>query len=290
MYASRSSHAIPPRKLDARRLLVPPFFINRLPWSRGYFQFVENRALQPDDIRPVHCFHHPLRRQFVDEHGQPIHVKGHTAGVYGVGSYRTADLKISYALGLPLDADEDPSQSNARDAARPDHSKRRPTRGPMPPDAAVDARVRRLADWRGSVLTRLRALVVAAEPRAREQVRRGILQWIRGNDFLCCAEARESVVKVTFARGRPLPDPTGLLRPTADGAPGFDFEIASEHELQATAFKDLVRAAVRRSLQAERATRRFYRNYQRVEPEQLLPGPTFPAVVRSTLPQPHKKR
>ena len=93
-----------PGALGPHELLIPPFGINRLPWSRGYFFTVAHRPLAPGDVLPRHVFHRttPIRDDYLDEHGVAVVDPRPPIGEWGLNSYRTIDDDISLALGLPL--------------------------------------------------------------------------------------------------------------------------------------------------------------------------------------------
>jgi hypothetical protein len=89
-------------ELTVERLLIPPLFINRLPWSRGYFQTVSSADLDPSDRLPQHHFWDAARSAYVNEAGRPIaHTPPTPVGDWGLHSFRTVDDAISEALGFP---------------------------------------------------------------------------------------------------------------------------------------------------------------------------------------------
>jgi hypothetical protein len=94
----------PPGEISPRRLLIPPFGINRLPWSRGYFHTVEHRALASGDVRPIHVFRDNFGGQdrYVDVDGIEVAKPDMPVGTFGLRSYRTVDDDISRVLGIPL--------------------------------------------------------------------------------------------------------------------------------------------------------------------------------------------
>ena len=83
------------------QLLLPPLMPNNLPWTRGYFQFVENRTLIPMDRLPQHCFK-DSRGWYFDEHGNRLPMPIDPVGDWGLHSYRTIDDEISKVLAIPL--------------------------------------------------------------------------------------------------------------------------------------------------------------------------------------------
>jgi hypothetical protein len=102
IYRVRSSRKEPPiADLRPDALLLPPGFINRMPWTRGYFETVANEPLDVDDLLPIHSFRDHLRHRFVDLDGHPQETPIEPVGVWGLMSYRMLDDLISRALGIP---------------------------------------------------------------------------------------------------------------------------------------------------------------------------------------------
>lgn len=99
--------------LDKRHLLIAPTMINRLPWSRGYFETVANLPLSDEDILHPHCFEDDWRHVlfpgspiiYRDEYGNRLPGRTEPCGIYGLGSFRTVDDDVSEALGIPLAPD-----------------------------------------------------------------------------------------------------------------------------------------------------------------------------------------
>lgn len=103
IYRSRSSTPDPTGEdLSRDNLLVPPVFINRLPWSRGYFQTVDRRPLRTADILDRHCFDNTMfgRISFLDEDGVELDEPFEPCGVWGMHSYASLDDDVSDALGV----------------------------------------------------------------------------------------------------------------------------------------------------------------------------------------------
>jgi hypothetical protein len=92
--------APPEESLHPGRLLMPPLFINTLPWTRGYFEAVDLRPLSAEALLPQHCFWDSARRMYRDERGQQLGEEIRPCGVWGLNSYRTFDDDLSDALGL----------------------------------------------------------------------------------------------------------------------------------------------------------------------------------------------
>jgi len=88
------------------RLLIPPLWTNRLPWSKGYFLTIENRTLEKFDLLRQHCFSRarlsPTKpTTFVDETGRTLAQRTEPCGEWGLVSYRWIDDHVSDALGMP---------------------------------------------------------------------------------------------------------------------------------------------------------------------------------------------
>ena len=108
----------------------------------------------------------------------------------------------------------------------------------------IDARIAELADWRGKTLARVRALIHQADPEVVEEWKwRGVPVWSHAG-IICTGETYKAVVKLTFAKGASLPDPSGLFNASLDGNTRRAIDIPEGGDLDAEAFKALVRAAV----------------------------------------------
>ncbi len=115
---------------------------------------------------------------------------------------------------------------------------------------AIDAKIAKLGDWRGETLAKMRALIHAAEPEVVETVKwrkpsnpLGVPVWERGG-ILCTGETYKDKVKLTFARGAALDDPAGLFNSSLDGNTRRAIDLFEGDDIDAEAFKALVRAAV----------------------------------------------
>ncbi len=110
--------------------------------------------------------------------------------------------------------------------------------------ANITARIESLADWRGPVLARVRTLIHQAAPAVVEEWKwRGVPVWSL-NGILCTGETYKQVVKLTFARGASLEDPHRLFNSSLDGNVRRAIDIREADKIDATAFKQLIRAAV----------------------------------------------
>jgi hypothetical protein len=118
------------------------------------------------------------------------------------------------------------------------------------PSAEVDAIIAAVPDWRGPVLARMRNLIHVAEPDIEEAVKwkkptnpAGVPVWSR-HGIICTGETWKGKVKLTFANGAKLPDPAKLFNGSMGGNTMRAIDIAEGMEVDAEAFKALVRAAV----------------------------------------------
>lgn len=106
VYRVRSRLKSPIPELRRSQLLIPPRLTNRLGWSRGYFEHVENRPLSAKDRFPKHCFRDFLTGRYFDERARPLKRPIKPVGMRGLNSYRTIDDAVSSALGIPLSPDD----------------------------------------------------------------------------------------------------------------------------------------------------------------------------------------
>ena len=107
----------------------------------------------------------------------------------------------------------------------------------------IDARIAELADWRGDVLSHVRRLVHLAEPETIEEWKwRGVPVWSR-HGMLCTGETYKDKVKITFAKGASLDDPTGLFNASLEGNTRRAIDLYQGDALDEAAFVALVRAA-----------------------------------------------
>ena len=115
--------------------------------------------------------------------------------------------------------------------------------------AQIDAKIASLGDWRGETLARMRSLIREADPDVVEEVKwRGVPVWSHA-DILCTGETYKKAVKLTFAKGASLDDPTGLFNSSLEGNTRRALDIAEGEEVDAAAFKALIREAVALNVQ-----------------------------------------
>jgi hypothetical protein len=119
------------------------------------------------------------------------------------------------------------------------------------PSKMIDGRVKELGDWRGKMLSRLRALIKQADPEVVEEWKwRGVPVWSH-DGIICTGETYKSVVKMTFAKGAALEDPSGLFNSSLEGNTRRAIDFHEGEKIDEPALKALVRAAVK--LNASRA-------------------------------------
>jgi hypothetical protein len=116
----------------------------------------------------------------------------------------------------------------------------------------IDERIRDLAGWRGETLARMRALILDADPEMVEEVKwRGTPVWSH-HGIVCTGEAYAKVVKLTFARGASVADPSRLFNASLEGSTRRAIDIREGETVDAGAFQALVKAAVTRNGLAEK--------------------------------------
>jgi hypothetical protein len=111
------------------------------------------------------------------------------------------------------------------------------------PSRQIDERIKELGDWRGETLARIRALIHQAEPNVVETWKwRGVPVW-EHNGILCTGETYKSIVKLTFAKGAALDDPSGLFNSSLEGNTRRAIDIHEGETIDADALKALVHGA-----------------------------------------------
>ena len=112
------------------------------------------------------------------------------------------------------------------------------------PSQLIDARIKELGDWRGKMLSRLRTLVKEADPEVVEEWKwRGVPVWSH-DGLICTGETYKNVVKMTFAKGAALKDPSRLFNSSLDGNTRRAIDFHEGEKINEGALKTLVRAAV----------------------------------------------
>jgi hypothetical protein len=119
------------------------------------------------------------------------------------------------------------------------------------PSRLIDASIQKLGDWRGETLARVRAVIKQADPEVVEEVKwrkpsnsmLGVPVW-EHDGIICTGETYKNAVKLTFARGAALADPSGLFNSSLEGNTRRAIDIHEDDEIDENALKALVRAAV----------------------------------------------
>src|SRR5512140_1075669 len=122
--------------------------------------------------------------------------------------------------------------------------------------ALIDEKIKELGDWRGKTLAKVRAIIHAADPEIVEE-----WKWVRATSpgtpvfshggIVCTGETYKNVVKMTFAKGAALPDPSGLFNSSLDGNVRRAIDIHEGDKIDEAALQDLIRAAVALNLQGK---------------------------------------
>ena len=112
------------------------------------------------------------------------------------------------------------------------------------PSLLIDARIKALSDWRGETLARVRNLIKQADPEVVEEWKwRGVPVWSHAG-IICTGETYKNVVKMTFAKGASLEDPSGLFNSSLEGNTRRAIDLHEGDKIDETALKALIRAAV----------------------------------------------
>jgi hypothetical protein len=112
------------------------------------------------------------------------------------------------------------------------------------PSELIDARIEELSDWRGEMLARVRTLIKQADPEVAEEWKwRGVPVWSHAG-IICTGETYKNVVKMTFAKGASLEDPSGLFNSSLEGNTRRAIDFHEDEEIDEKALKALICAAV----------------------------------------------
>ena len=110
--------------------------------------------------------------------------------------------------------------------------------------ATIDARIAELDDWRGATLARVRALILQADPKITEEWKWNTPVWSH-DGLICTGETYKKAVKLTFAKGASLPDPSKLFNSSLEGKVRRAIDLHEGEALDEKAFKALIRAAAK---------------------------------------------
>ena len=119
------------------------------------------------------------------------------------------------------------------------------------PSRLIDARIKELDDWRGKTLARLRALIKQADPEVVEEWKWSVPVWSH-DGLICTGESYKKAVKLTFARGASLKDPSRLFTSSLEGKVRRAIDFHEDTKVDEDAFKALIRAAVALNTSASR--------------------------------------
>ena len=123
------------------------------------------------------------------------------------------------------------------------------------PSRLIDARIKELSDWRGETLARVRMLIKQADSDVVEEWKwRGVPVWSHAG-IICTGETYKSVVKMTFAKGASLEDPSGLFNSSLEGNTRRAIDLHEGDKIDEKALKALIRAAVALNMSARAAAR-----------------------------------
>ena len=138
----------------------------------------------------------------------------------------------------------------------------------LPASALIDQKIADLGDWRGAALRRVRQLIHEADPQVVEEVKwMGTPVWSH-DGIICTGESYKAHVKLTFLKGASIEDPTGLFNSSLDGNARRAIDIHEGEQLDAAAFKALIRAAVELNTSANKAKAKAGANTKgKAEPE-----------------------
>jgi hypothetical protein len=126
-----------------------------------------------------------------------------------------------------------------------------PQRGESP-SRLIDARIQELGDWRGETLSRIRSLITQADPEVTEEWKwRGVPVWSH-DGLICTGETYKNVVKLTFPKGAQLRDPSKLFNSSLEGNARRAIDLHEGDNVDGSAFKALIRAAVALNTSARR--------------------------------------
>jgi hypothetical protein len=119
------------------------------------------------------------------------------------------------------------------------------------PSHLISTRIKELGDWRGEVLARVRALIKEADPEVQEEWKWDLPVWSHGG-IICTGETYKKAVKLTFAKGASLPDPSKLFTSSLEGKVRRAIDIPEAGKINEKAFKALIKAAVKENMKGKR--------------------------------------
>ena len=126
---------------------------------------------------------------------------------------------------------------------------------PVEASKLIDERIRDLEGWRGQTLARMRKLILEADPEMSEEWKWNNPVWSH-HGIVCTGEAYKKAVKLTFAKGADVPDPSGLFNSSLEGNTRRAIDIHEGETIDARAFKTLIKAAVAHNAASSKAKAR----------------------------------
>jgi hypothetical protein len=136
------------------------------------------------------------------------------------------------------------AMKKATTAAKKSKSASQEEQGGVSPSQLIDARIKELSDWRGETVARVRKLIKEADPEVLEEWKwRGVPVWEHAG-IICTGETYKAAVKMTFAKGAALEDPSGLFNASLEGNTRRAIDIHEGDKIDEKAFQALIRAAV----------------------------------------------
>jgi hypothetical protein len=154
-----------------------------------------------------------------------------------------SDLRMPRTKGIG-DGRATTTMKKATTAMKKRKSGSKEAKGGDSPSQRIDARIKELSDWRGETLARIRILIKQADPEVVEEWKwRGVPVWYHAG-MICTGETYKNVVKMTFAKGASLEDPSGLFNSSLEGNTRRAIDFHEGDEIDEKALKALIRAAV----------------------------------------------
>lgn len=135
------------------------------------------------------------------------------------------------------------AKKTAKKAAKKSLAKQAAASRSDSPARRIDARIEEVGGWRGTTLARLRTLIKEADPAVVEEWKWDVPVWSH-DGMICTGETYKTVVKMTFAKGASLPDPSGLFNSSLTGNTRRAIDVHEDEQIDENALKTLVRAAV----------------------------------------------
>jgi hypothetical protein len=156
---------------------------------------------------------------------------------------KSKSLKSKPQKSKPQKSKPQKSKSQKSESQKSEPQKSEPQKGKSP-SQLIDARIKELGDWRGQMLSRLRTLVKEADPEVVEEWKwRGVPVWSH-DGLICTGETYKNVVKMTFAKGAALKDPSRLFNSSLEGNTRRAIDFHEGETIDEEALKTLIRAAV----------------------------------------------